>query len=56
MIRTTLGMGGKSLSKELLEADLSVSNAAFVQRQYAPSTSSFVILQLKSLKQREYLS
>ncbi|VQE02521.1 putative transposase [Streptococcus pneumoniae] len=31
MIRTILGMGGKSLSKELLDARLTVSNSAFVQ-------------------------
>ena len=34
MIRTILGMGGKSLSKELLDAKLTVSNSAFVQRRY----------------------
>ena len=34
MIRTTLGMGGKSLSKELLDAKLTVSNSDFVQRRY----------------------
>ncbi len=33
MIRTILGMGGKSLSKELLDARLTVSNSAFVQRR-----------------------
>ena len=35
MIRTILGMGGKSLSKELLDAKLTVSNSAFVQRIYS---------------------
>jgi len=34
MIRTILGIGGKSLSKELLDAKLTVSNSAFVQRRY----------------------
>ena len=41
MLRTILGMGGNSLSKELLEADLSVSNAAFVQRRYAIKSEAF---------------
>ena len=34
MIRTILGMGRKSLSKELLDIKLTVSNSAFVQRRY----------------------
>ena len=34
MIRTILGMGGKSQSKELLDAKLTVSNSDFVQRRY----------------------
>ena len=41
MIRTILGMGGKSLSKELLDAKLTVSNSAFVQRRYQIKPEAF---------------
>lgn len=41
MIRTILGMGGKSLSKELLDARLTVSNSALVQRRYQIKPEAF---------------
>lgn len=44
MIRTILGMGGKSLSKELLDAKLTVSNSAFVQRRYQIKPEAFYAL------------
>ena len=44
MIRTILGMGGKSLSKELLVARLTVSNSAFVQRRYQIKAETFYAL------------
>ncbi len=44
MIRTILGMGGKSLSKELLDARLTVSNSAFVQRRYQIKPEAFYTL------------
>lgn len=44
MIRTILGMGGKSLSKELLDARLTVSNSAFVQRRYQIKPEAFYAL------------
>ncbi|MEZ7593905.1 IS4 family transposase [Streptococcus sp. 27098_8_76] len=44
MIRTILGMGGKSLSKELLVARLTVSNSAFVQRRYQIKPEAFYAL------------
>ena len=44
MIRTILGMGGKSLSKELLDAKLTVSNSAFVQRRYQIKPEAFYTL------------
>lgn len=44
MIRTILGMGGKSLSKELLDARLTVSNSAFVQRRYQIKSEAFYTL------------
>ena len=34
MIPTILGMGGKLLLKEWLDAKLTISNSAFVQRRY----------------------
>lgn len=51
MIRTILGMGGKSLSKELLDARLTVSNSAFVQRRYQIKPEAFYALfKLKNLQ------
>ena len=44
MIRTILGMGGKSLSKELLDAKLTISNSAFVQRRYQIKLEAFYAL------------
>ncbi|TVW32064.1 IS4 family transposase, partial [Streptococcus pneumoniae] len=44
MIRTILGMGGKSLSKELLDARLVVLNLAFVQRRYQKKHEAFYAL------------
>ena len=44
MIRTILGMGGKSLSKELLVARLTVSNSVFVQRRYQIKSEAFYAL------------
>ena len=44
MICTILGMGGKSLSKELLDARLTVSNLAFVQRRYQIKPEAFYAL------------
>ena len=44
MIRTILGMGGKSLSKELLDAKLTISNSAFVQRRYQIKPEAFSAL------------
>lgn len=44
MIRTILGMGGKSLSKELLDAKLTISNSAFVQRRYQIKPEAFLAL------------
>lgn len=44
MIRTILGMGGKSLSKELLDVKLSVLNSAFVQRRYQIKPEVFYTL------------
>lgn len=41
VLRTILSMGGKSLSKELLDANLPVSNAAFVQKRYTISSQAF---------------
>ena len=41
VMRTILGMGGKSLSKELLDANLSISNSAFVQKRYAIKPTAF---------------
>ena len=41
VIRTILGMGGKSLSKELLDSNLSVSHSAFVQKRYAIKPKAF---------------
>ena len=55
MIRTTLGMGGKSLSKELLDAKLTVSNSAFVQRRYQKKTEAFYAL-LKELQHLFHLT
>ena len=44
MIRTILGMGEKSLSKELLDARLTVSNSAFVQRRFKIKPEAFYAL------------
>ena len=44
MICTILGMGGKLLSKELLDARLTVSNSAFVQRRYQIKPEAFYAL------------
>lgn len=44
MIRTILGMGGKTLAKELLDANLDVSNSAFVQRRYHIKSEAFYTL------------
>lgn len=44
MVRTILGMGGKSLSKELLDAKLTISNSAFVQRRYQIKPEAFSAL------------
>ena len=44
MIRTILGMGGKSLSKEWLDAKLTISNSAFVQRRYQIKSEVFSVL------------
>lgn len=44
MIRTILGMGGKTLAKELLDANLDVSNSAFVQRRYQIKSEAFYAL------------
>ena len=44
MFRTILGMGGKSLAKELLDANLNVSNSAFVQRRYQIKPEAFYTL------------
>ena len=44
MIRTILGMRGKSLSKELLDARLTISNSAFVQRRYQIKPEAFYAL------------
>lgn len=44
MIRTILGMGGKLLSKELLDVKLIVSNSAFVQRRYQIKPEDFYAL------------
>ena len=41
MILTILGMVGKSLSKELLDTKLTVSNSAFVQRRYQIKPEAF---------------
>ena len=41
MIAAILTMGGKSLSKELLDLDLPVSPSAFVQRRYRIKSQAF---------------
>jgi len=41
MIRTILGIGEKSLSKELLDAKLTVSNSSFIQRRYQIKPEAF---------------
>lgn len=41
MIKSILTMGGKSLAKELLDLDLSVSQSAFVQRRYQIKFQAF---------------
>ena len=56
MIRTILGMGGKSLSKELLDARLTVSNSAFVQRRYSDKNLKLSMLYLKNLQHLFHLT
>lgn len=41
MVKSILAMGGKSLSKELLDMDLTVSQSAFVQRRYQIKYQAF---------------
>ena len=44
MIPTILGMGGKLLLKEWLDAKLTISNSAFVQRRYQIKSEVFSVL------------
>ena len=44
MIRSILGMGGKSLSKELLDLRLLVSSSAYVQRRYQIKHELFEVI------------